>query len=238
MNMIVTPSYEALSNKAADFVSAQIWLKPDCLLGLATGTTPIGLYATLVERYQAGNLNFSQVRTVNLDEYCGLPPESENSYHYFMHNHLFSKVNIPLKNTRLPDGMASDCRREGRAYDAHIAALGGIDLQVLGIGHNGHIGFNEPAEAFTADTHCVLLSESTIWANARLFSSVDQVPRQAITMGIRSILQAKKILLLASGKDKKKILQQAFSGPITPKCPASILQLHPDVTVITDFSFS
>lgn len=235
MKFIVTKSYEEMSRKGADLIGAQVLVKPNCLLGLATGSTPIGLYAELVRRNQEGSLDFSKVRSVNLDEYCGLSPESDQSYHYFMNYHLFSKVNIPFENTRVPNGLAEDLAQEGLAYDAYIAQQGGIDLQLLGIGHNGHIGFNEPDDVFTAATHCVDLTESTITANARLFASIDEVPTKAITMGMRSIMAAKKILLVANGLGKQEIVKQAFFGPVTPKCPASLLQLHPDVTVITDF---
>ncbi len=232
MNIINTNSYEELSRIAADLVAAQVILKPDCVLGLATGSTPIGLYDNLIERYQNGTLDFSAVRSVNLDEYCGLDGNNDQSYRYFMDTHLFNHVNIAKENTHVPSGLADDFAAEGEQYDAMIRELGGIDIQVLGIGLDGHIGFNEPADHFVGPTHEVELDPSTIEANARFFASIDDVPRSAITMGMTSILQARKILLLASGANKKEIMDKALFGPITPQVPASLLQIHPDVTVI------
>ena len=232
MKIIETNSYEELSRIAADLVAAQVVLKPDCVLGLATGSTPIGLYDNLIARYQNGTLDFSAVRSVNLDEYCGLDGSNDQSYRYFMDTHLFNHVNIDKDNTHVPSGLASDFAAEGAQYDAMIRDLGGIDIQVLGIGLDGHIGFNEPADHFTAPTHEVELDPSTIEANARFFASIDDVPRSAITMGMASIMQARKILLLASGANKKEIMDKALFGPITPQVPASLLQIHPDVTVI------
>lgn len=234
MKIVRAKDYEDMSRKAANILSAQILMKPDCVLGLATGSTPIGAYARLVEWYQKGDLDFSGVTTVNLDEYRGLPRDNDQSYYYFMNEHLFSKVNIDRERTFLPDGMEPDSDKACRDYDAVIAGVGGVDLQLLGLGHNGHIGFNEPDEIFPADTHCVDLTESTIKANRRFFASEEEVPRQAYTMGIRTIMRAKKILVAVSGADKAAIVKKAFFGPITPGVPASVLQLHRDVTIVAD----
>ena len=223
-----------MSRKAANIISAQIIMKPDCVLGLATGSTPIGTYEKLVKRYKKGDLDFSQVRTVNLDEYKGLTRDNDQSYYYFMHEHLFNHVNIPEESTNVPDGTASDGDSECVRYEALIRELGGQDLQLLGLGHNGHIGFNEPSDSFAKTTHCVDLQERTIEANKRFFASADEVPKQAYTMGIGTIMQAKKILIIASGEDKADIIRDAFFGPVTPRVPASILQFHPDVTLVAD----
>ena len=238
MTLICCNSYEEMSRKAADIMGAQILQKPNCLLGLATGTTPIGLYDELARRNADGTLDFAQVRTVNLDEYRSLAGDHVQSYRYFMDKHLFDRVNIDKANTRVPDGLAADPDQSGQEYDEAIAQMGGIDLQLLGVGHNGHIGFNEPDDHFTAATHRVVLSESTIQANSRLFDRIEDVPKEAVTMGMRSILQAKKILLIANGEAKRDILRAALYGKITPQVPASLLQLHPDVTVITDFKLN
>lgn len=232
MKIITTKSYDELSRRAADILAAQILLKPDCVLGLATGSSPIGLYNCLVERYEKGELDFSAVRSVNLDEYRGLDGSNDQSYRYFMDTNLFDRVNIDKANTNVPDGKAADAAAEGERYDALIRALGGIDIQLLGIGLDGHIGFNEPDDCFTGPTHEVELDPSTIEANARFFASIDDVPRSAITMGMASIMQARKVLLIASGSNKKAIMEKALFGPITPEVPASLLQLHPDLTVV------
>lgn len=234
MQIFREKDYEGMSRRAASLISAQIILKPHCVLGLATGSSPIGTYRRLVEGYQNGELDFSEVRTVNLDEYKGLAPDNDQSYRYFMQDNLFSKVNIRPENTNVPNGLASDDTAECTRYDAVIRSMGGVDLQLLGIGHNGHIGFNEPASEFPKDTHCVALTQSTIDANSRLFASPDLVPHYAYTMGIKSIMMAHKILLIASGKDKAEIVKKAFFGPVTPEVPASILQLHPDVVLVAD----
>ena len=223
-----------MSRKAANIISAQVIMKPDCVLGLATGSTPIGLYQQLVAWYEKGDLDFSEVRTVNLDEYKGLSRENDQSYYYFMHHNLFDHVNLPAENSHLPNGMEPDSDKECRRYSELIRSMGGVDLQLLGIGHNGHIGFNEPGDAFDNDVHCVDLTQSTIEANKRFFASADDVPKQAYTMGIKTIMQAKKILIVASGEDKADIVRDAFFGPITPKVPASVLQLHNDVTLVAD----
>ncbi len=231
MRIIHTDSYEEMSALAAGLLGAQVLLKPDCVLGLATGSSPIGTYERLAADYEKGLLDFSQVRTVNLDEYCGLGPEHPQSYRYFMNTHLFQKVNIKPENTFLPDGCAADLEAECRRYE-ELAAGMQVDMQLLGIGHNGHIGFNEPQEDFPCQVHPVQLAKSTIEANSRLFDRIEDVPIQAVTMGIGTIMKAKKILLIA-GPDKAEIIQKALFGMITPQVPASVLQLHPDVTVIT-----
>ena len=223
-----------MSRKAANIISAQVIMKPNCVLGLATGSTPIGTYDQLVEWYNKGDLDFSEVTTVNLDEYKGLPRTNDQSYYYFMHQHLFDRVNIDPERTNVPNGMEPDAEKECGRYEELIRSLGGVDLQLLGLGHNGHIGFNEPGEAFEKETHCVDLTESTIEANKRFFASADDVPKQAYTMGIKTIMQAKKILLIAGGEEKAEALKNSLYGPITPSVPASILQLHNDVTVIAD----
>jgi len=209
-------------------------MKPDCVLGLATGSTPVGLYKQLIEWYRNGDLDFSGVRTVNLDEYKGISRENDQSYYYFMHQNLFDHVNIPAGNTHLPDGMEPDSEKECRRYEELIQSMGSVDLQLLGIGHNGHIGFNEPADAFDKLVHCVNLTQSTIEANKRFFASAEEVPRQAYTMGIQTIMRSKKILIIANGEGKADIVRDAFFGPITPMVPASVLQLHNDVTLVAD----
>ena len=233
MRIYKAKDYVDMSRKAANIVSAQVIMKPNCVLGLATGSTPIGLYKQLVEWYNKGDLDFSEVMTVNLDEYKGLSRDNDQSYYYFMHQNLFDHVNIPAENTHLPNGMEPDSQKECQEYTNLIQSLGGVDLQLLGIGHNGHIGFNEPGEAFDKQVHCVNLTQSTIEANKRFFASADDVPKQAYTMGIKTIMQAKKILIVASGEDKAEIVRDAFFGPITPKVPASVLQ-HNDVTLVAD----
>ena len=234
MKIYVTDDYKTLSRKAANIVSAQVILKPNSVLGLATGSTPVGMYKQLVTWYEKGDLDFAEVKTVNLDEYVNLEPTHEQSYHYFMEHHLFDHVNINPANTNIPDGLAADPKAECDWYNQVIRQLGGIDIQVLGMGHNGHIGFNEPGDAFELETHVVDLTERTIQANSRFFASMDDVPRQAMTMGIKSIMMARKILLMVSGEDKADAVKRAFSGPVTPQMPASILQLHPYVTLVGD----
>ena len=232
MKFITVDTYEKLSRQAANIISAQVILKPDSVLGLATGSSPLGTYKQLIEWYEKGDIDFSKVVSVNLDEYVGLDGTNEQSYRYFMNKNFFEHINIDMGNTFIPNGCAVDLAGEGKRYDEHIAELGGIDLQLLGIGLDGHIGFNEPDKYFVKSTHVVDLHESTIKANSRFFANIDEVPKRAITMGMVSIMQAKKILLIASGKEKRDILEKAFYGPITPEIPASILQLHPDITVI------
>ena len=234
MKIIKAKDYNDLSRKAANIISAQIINKPNCVLGLATGSTPVGTYKQLVEWYNKGDLDFSEVSTVNLDEYKGLDHDNDQSYYYFMMNNLFKHVNIDLSRTHVPDGTEPDSEKACADYEEIVRSYGGIDLQLLGLGHNGHIGFNEPSDTFAKVTHCVDLTESTIKANARFFEKIEDVPTQAYTMGIGTIFKAKRILLIASGKDKAEIVKKAFCGPIDPQVPASILQLHPDVTVVLD----
>ena len=234
MKIIKTKDYEQMSRAAANIISAQVIIKPKCVLGLATGSTPIGTYDQLIEWYKKGELDFSEVTSVNLDEYKGLSPENDQSYRYFMNNHLFNHVNIDKSKTFVPNGQESDSAKACADYNKIIADCGGIDLQLLGLGNNGHIGFNEPDSAFAKETHCVSLTQSTIDANARFFASMDEVPKEAYTMGIGNIMQAKKIVVVVSGAGKADIVKQAFFGPITPEVPASILQLHGDVVIVGD----
>ena len=234
MKIYKAKDYKDMSRKAANIISAQMIMKPNCVLGLATGSTPIGTYDQLVEWYNKGDLDFSEVTTVNLDEYKGLPRTNDQSYYYFMHQHLFDRVNIDPERTNVPNGMEPDAEKECGRYEELIRSLGGVDLQLLGLGHNGHIGFNEPGEAFEKETHCVDLTESMIEANKRFFASADDVPKQAYTMGIKTIMQAKKILIVVNGENKADIVERAFFGPVTPEVPASILQLHNDVTLVGD----
>ena len=232
MKFITVDSYEKLSRQAANVISAQVIMKPNSVLGLATGSSPEGIYRQLVEWYNKGDIDFSETVSINLDEYVGLGENDDQSYRYFMQKHLFDHINIRRENTYVPNGCAADLAKECAEYDARIARFGGIDLQLLGIGLDGHIGFNEPGDVFVKNTHVVDLHESTIKANSRFFANEADVPRQAVTMGMVSIMQAKKILLVANGQAKKEILEKAFFGPITPMIPASILQLHPDITVV------
>lgn len=229
-----TADYESMSRRAAHIIAAEIIRKPDCVLGLATGSTPVGAYKRLAEMVREGDVSFKDVQSVNLDEYKGLAPTHDQSYRYFMEDNLFSHVDIDLAKTNVPDGLAADAEAECARYDALVASLGYADLQLLGLGRNGHIGFNEPDDHFTKETHVVDLTESTIEANARFFASADEVPRQALTMGVGCIMAARRVLLIASGADKADALYAAFCGPITPECPASILQLHGDVVVVAD----
>jgi glucosamine-6-phosphate deaminase len=234
MRIYRAKDYQDMSRKAANILSAQVIIKPSCTLGLATGSTPIGIYDQLVKWYEKGDLDFSEVKTVNLDEYKGLAKDNDQSYDWFMHKNLFDKVNIHPENINIPNGMAENESEECRRYENVIRSLGGIDLQLLGMGHNGHIGFNEPGAAFEKETHCVTLTKRTIEANKRFFASEDQVPKQAFTMGIRTIMQARKILVVVSGEEKAEIVKKAFFGPVTSEVPASILQMHNDVTLVAD----
>ena len=234
MRIIKAKDYDDLSRKAANIISAQVLLKPDCVLGLATGSTPIGTYKQLIEWYEKGDLDFSAAKSVNLDEYRGLTKDNDQSYYYFMYNNLFKHININMENTNVPDGTEPDSEKECSRYENVIEAYGGVDLLLLGLGHNGHIGFNEPDKDFPRTTHCVDLTQSTIEANKRFFASVDDVPKQAYTMGIGTIMKARKILLVVSGADKAQILHDVLCGPVTPEVPASILQLHSDVIVVAD----
>ena len=234
MQIYRAKDYHDMSRKAANIISAQVIMKPSCVLGLATGSTPIGTYRQLIEWYEKGDLDFAHVTSVNLDEYKGLSGDNDQSYRYFMNHNFFSHINIPMERTFVPNGLEKDSDAACAAYNEIIRSCGGIDLQLLGLGHNGHIGFNEPGEAFEKETHCIDLTESTIEANKRFFEKEEDVPRQAYTMGIKNIMQARKILLVVSGEDKADILAQVLEGPITPQVPASILQLHNDVTVVAD----
>lgn len=234
MEFIISETYEEMSREAADVVEAVMDEIPSCVLGLATGSTPIGMYACLVKDCKEGKASFADVTTFNLDEYVGLPGTHDQSYRYFMDENLFDSVDIDKARTNLPDGCATDPQAMCAAYEMAIEEAGGIDIQVLGLGHNGHIGFNEPADDFPVCTHPVDLTESTINANSRLFNSADEVPRQAVTMGIGTIMKARKVIVLANGSGKADIVKQAFTGPVVPQVPASVLQLHPDVTVVLD----
>ena len=234
IKFVCTKDYSDMSRKAANIIAAQVILKPDCVLGLATGSTPIGTYKNLVAAYENGDLDFSLVKTANLDEYRGLEKSNDQSYDYFMKANLFNHININFDNLNIPDGENPDADAECARYEAVVKALGGQDLQLLGMGHNGHIGFNEPADEFPKETHCVDLQESTIQANKRFFEKVEDVPTQAYTMGIENIMSAKKILLLANGKAKAQAVYDTCFGPVKPQVPASILQLHADCIVIAD----
>ena len=234
MKIIKAKDYEDMSRKAANIISAQVILKPDCVLGLATGSTPIGAYKQLAAWYEKGDVDFAEVSTYNLDEYRGLSHDDPQSYHYFMRENFFDHINIDLNNTHVPDGSNPDAAAACSEYDKIVAAAGYPDLQLLGIGNNGHIGFNEPSDHFEDETHCVDLTETTIQANKRFFASEEDVPRQAYTMGIGTIMRCRKLIVLVSGKDKAAILKQVIQGPVTPEVPGSILQFHPDCTIIAD----
>ncbi|MEG3030482.1 MAG: glucosamine-6-phosphate deaminase [Oscillospiraceae bacterium] len=235
MRFIKATDYNDLSKKAAGVIAAQLILKPDSVLGLATGSSPVGLYKELIYKNTVGVVDFSQAKTVNLDEYIGLSQSHEQSYFYFMHDNLFNHINAREENINLPNGCAEDMNKECLRYDKLIDDLGGIDMQLLGIGNNGHIAFNEPSDHFTKGTNLVHLTDNTIQANARFFEGdMSKVPTMAISMGIKSIMQARKILIVISGSSKAQTLYDAFFGDITPQVPASILQLHPDVTVVAD----
>lgn len=234
MRIYEVKDYQEMSRKAANIMFAQMIQKPDSVLGLATGSTPVGIYRQLVEWYQKGDLDFSKIRSVNLDEYKGLSADNDQSYAYFMRKNLFDHVNINPENTNIPNGLEEDAQKECGRYNSVIRQLGGIDLQLLGIGNNGHIGFNEPGEVFEAETHCVALTENTIQANARFFEKIEDVPRFAYSMGIKNIMQARSILLVASGESKAEALEKTIYGPISPAVPASILQLHNQVFIVAD----
>jgi glucosamine-6-phosphate deaminase len=233
MKLYRTNDYAEMSRKAADIIIAHITLKPNSVLGLATGSTPLGVYKELIRQYDLGGVSFAEVTTVNLDEYVGLTSDDPQSYNYFMRHNLFDFIDMSPQNIHIPDGMApaeGECAR----YERVLQNLGCIDLQLLGIGHNGHIGFNEPGTDFESGTHVITLADSTIEANKRFFGPEREVPKQAYTMGIRSIMQASAILVLVSGRQKARILKESFFGPITPLVPASVLQLHKDVTLVAD----
>lgn len=234
MKLIKSKNYDEMCAKVARIFAAQITLKPNSVLGLATGSTPVGMYKELVRKYNEERVDFSGVSTVNLDEYVGLTGDNDQSYRYFMNENLFNHINIDKTKTHVPSGISQTPEKECEDYEALIESLGGVDIQLLGIGNNGHIGFNEPASDFAEKTHLVDLTESTINANARFFESLDDVPKRAITMGIGTIMKAKKIILMANGKGKAQIIYDTICGPVTPEVPASILRFHPDVTIFVD----
>jgi glucosamine-6-phosphate deaminase len=234
IQLIVAEDYRDMSKQAARIVARQIRMKPDSVIGFATGSTPLGLYAELIEMYNRGGIDFRQITTFNLDEYVGLSREHPQSYYRFMWDNLFSKVNVQKERIHFPPGIFFDPDAVCSEYEEQIARAGGIDLQILGIGINGHIGFNEPDETYTLATHVVELAEETIEANARFFRDKSEVPRQAITMGVKSIMNARSILLLANGKSKAEAVSRIYSGVVDPKVPATILQLHPHVTLVVD----
>ena len=234
MKVYKVKDYQELSRKAANIIAAQVIMKPDCVLGLATGSSQVGTYDNLTAMYEKGDLDFSSVTTVNLDEYKGLDASNDQSYRYFMNTHLFNRVNIPMERTFVPDGTETDSEKACSAYNEILHSVGTVDLQLLGLGHDGHIGFNEPADYFPDETHCVDLTEVTIQANKRFFQNEADVPRQAYTMGIGTIMRAKMVLVVVSGADKADILNQVITGPVTPQVPASILQFHPNAVIIAD----
>lgn len=234
MNILKGKDQAQVSRIAAGLIAAQVQKKPTTLLGLATGSSPVGTYQALIDLYQAGDVDFSAVRSVNLDEYVGLNPALPQSYLQFMKDHFFDHININPDNYHLPNGLATDLSAECTRYDQLITQLGGIDLQLLGIGHDGHIGFNEPHDTFSHRTNCVQLTEMTIEANTRFFDSAEQVPRSALTMGIADIMAAESIVMVVQGADKADILHKAIYGPVTPQVPASILQYHKNCTIVAD----
>ena len=234
MRLIVTKNYEEMSKVAAKEMAEDIKRNPEIVLGLATGGTPVGMYKELIRMYNEGELDFSKVTSINLDEYVGLAGNHDQSYRYFMNTNLFDHINIDKNNTFVPNGLAENVEEECMAYDSRIQDMGGIDLQLLGLGANGHIGFNEPGEALSVGTHLTDLKESTIEANARFFDSIDDVPRKAITMGLGGIMKAKKIMVIASGEGKAEVVKAMMSGKITTEIPATMLQMHRDVILIVD----
>lgn len=234
MKLIVVNNYEELSKVAAKEFSKIIKEKENVVLGLATGGSPVGMYKELIRMYEQKELNFSKTTTVNLDEYIGLNPEHNQSYRYFMNNNLFNHINIDKSNTFVPNGLAEDLEAQCKEYDQKIVELGGIDIQLLGVGNNGHIAFNEPNSELSSGTHIISLTDNTIEANARFFDNIDDVPRKAITMGVGGIMKAKKIILIASGESKAEAIKGIFSGKITTANPATMLQMHRDVTIIVD----
>jgi glucosamine-6-phosphate deaminase len=234
MNILTFDSDDKLNEAAANIIIGQIQTTPRAVLGLATGGTPVGIYQEIVREFQRGMFSFRSVTTFNLDEYVALPIEHHESYHSYMRQHLFGHIDLPFSQSHIPDGNAPDLDEECRRYDELIENAGQIDLQLLGLGHNGHIGFNEPAHALIRATHVVDLAEATREANARYFATIEDVPKQALTMGVGTILKAKKILLVVKGEDKADIVQRALKGPITTDCPASLLQTHPNLIVLLD----
>lgn len=234
VNIIRTENYQELSKHAADIIQATIENKPDCVLGLATGGTPIGTYQQLIDRFREGKIDFSKVTTFNLDEYYGLSSDHEQSYHFFMFEQLFRHINVPPERVHIPFGLPEDIETHCQYYEQVIQDAGGIDLQILGIGENGHIGFNEPGPSLQTGTHLVPLSQETIRANSRYFASIQEVPKKAITMGIRTIFQARRIVLLASGANKAAMIRRLLDDNITTEVPATLLKLHPDLTILVD----
>lgn len=234
MRVIRAKDYQDASRKAANILSAQVILKPDSVLGLATGSSPLGIYEQLIKWYRKGDIDFSRTKAVNLDEYVGLSAIHDQSYAYFMRHNFFEHINIDIRNTNIPNGMDFDEQRECGRYDALLRSLGGVDLQLLGLGPNGHIGFNEPSDVFVKGTHCVDLTQTTIGANSRFFDRAEDVPRKAYTMGILDIMQAKRVVMIVTGTHKAQAVKDCFCGPVTPKFPGSILQLHPDFTLVAD----
>ena len=232
MKIVVCNTYDELSQYIADRVASLVNENPECILGLATGSTPVGAYEKLGEMCKAGKVDFSKVRSFNLDEYLGLTPDNDQSYRYFMNKNLFEKINIDINNTRVPSGISEDPDKMCKEYDEAIDAAGGIDLQLLGIGENGHIAFNEPASQLYSGTHVTDLTESTIKANSRFFEKIEDVPTQAVTMGIGSIMKAKSIIIAANGANKKAAVDVLRSGMIDTNCPASVLNAHRDVTLV------
>lgn len=234
MMIYITDNYKELSKQAACLLASQVRLNPNSVIGLATGDTPLGMYRELIRMSKEEKLDFSGITTFNLDEYYPIEKNNSQSYYYYMMENLFKYINIQKDKIYIPSGMAKDVEQECALYEKIIADKGTIDLQVLGIGPNGHIGFNEPDVKFEARTHLVTLNEETIKANARFFNSIDKVPKKAISMGIKTIMQSRKIMLLVNGEKKAKVIRDTIYGEITPSLPASILQLHPDVTIIMD----
>ncbi len=234
MKILIFDHSEALAKQSAALVQACVAQKPNAVLGFATGSTPVETYQQLIKLHQAGQLDFSKVTTFNLDEYYGLPADNDQSYSYFMRVNLFDHINIPAGSTNLLSGIAPDPKAECERYDQLIESHGGIDLQIVGIGKNGHIAFNEPSDEFLMHSHLVNLTENTIQANSRFFESPDQVPTQALTMGSGQIFKARQILMLATGEGKAQAIHDTLRGPVTPRCPSSILQLHPDTVILLD----
>jgi len=234
MNLIIVESYEEMSKLAAINIKDVINKNPKSVLGLATGSTPMGIYKELIKMNKENEIDFSKVTTVNLDEYIGLSENDTQSYRYFMNENLFNHINIKKENTFVPNGLAKDIDEETKNYDKRIDELGGIDIQILGIGSNGHIAFNEPSDFLISGTHLTDLAQSTIDSNSRFFNSIDEVPKTAISMGLGQIMKSKKILLLADDENKAAVIKEIFSGIITTKNPATMLQMHKDVTIIVD----
>lgn len=234
MRVIVCENYEQVSKEAAKIIAAQVHLKPNCVLGLATGSTPVGAYNELVDMYKKGEIDFKDVKTFNLDEYYPIKRSNDQSYYYFMHDNLFNYINIPEESIHVLNGEVSDPEKECKDYEKCIEAHGGIDLQLLGIGRNGHIAFNEPDENLVADTHVTALTDDTIDANSRFFADIKDVPTKSLTMGMASIMKARKILILINGAGKHQALKKLLSGEISTMCPATMLNMHSDVVVICD----